>query len=88
MSQQHKVQETVEVSDSTEAAPPPVSATLKAPELTNLVFVEEEESASGSSSASAYHQCGALRHVPERGQDLLPEDQQGSRLLPLQHSQD
>jgi hypothetical protein len=88
MSQQYKVQETVEVSDSTEAAPPPVSATLEAPEITNLVFVEEDESASGGSGASAYNQDRALRCMPERGQDLLPEDQQGSGLLSLQHSKD
>jgi hypothetical protein len=55
MSQQRKVQETIEVSDSTEAALPLVSATLEAPELTNLEFVEEEESASRGSSASAYY---------------------------------
>jgi hypothetical protein len=59
-SQQHKVQETVEVSNSTEAALPLVSATLEAPELTNLAFVEEEESASGSSGASVHNQLGAL----------------------------
>jgi hypothetical protein len=55
MSQQCKVQETVEVSNSTEAAPPPVSAILESPELTNLEFVEEEESTSSGSGAGAYH---------------------------------
>jgi hypothetical protein len=53
-SQQCKVQETVEVSDSTEVAPPLVTATLEAPVCTNLEFVEEEESTSGSSVAGAY----------------------------------
>jgi hypothetical protein len=87
-SQQCKVQETVEVSDSTEVALPPVSATLEAPELTNLESVEEEESTSSGSGASTYHSRRALRCVPERGQDLLLENQQGSGLLPLQHGQD
>jgi hypothetical protein len=52
--QQHKAQETVEVSNDTKVAPAPVSATIEAPE-TDLVFVEEEESTSSSSGASVHY---------------------------------
>ena len=50
-------------------------------------LAEEEESSAKASGAHPDSIPGAVRAVPERVPDLLPENKQGAWLLPMQQGQ-